>query len=334
VLARDDRDKPGHFRKVLDGDGASLVYDPEEPGNIFGGLSGVRIYRHPNGHRGKWVNVSPNMTQEEQNLRPIAVMAIDPVRRKGKRDKSVYVGTDRLWRTANWGKAWSPVSDSFDDTPVSAIAIAPDDPDFILVGTTKGRIYRSTDGARTWSENLAGAQIPMRQISSIKIFSDPGTMARVTHSIHSLCAVAATGLGAASLPKLFQPQSGDGRTDRAYSHIFGSWGHCEDGWKEADGGRLPDVAYFCCAFETHPPYRIFVAGAFGVFMGSPDGFRKLEQSVPQLNPAVTDSFQWTNITGNLPHVIVSQLVYHHQERYLYASTYGRGIWRLKFVGAG
>jgi hypothetical protein len=89
------------------------------------------------------------------------------------------------------------------------------------------------------------------------------------------------------------------------------------------------MAYQCCAFETNPPYRIFVGGDFGVFVGSPEGFEKLEQNVFLANTAVAESFQWTNISGNLPNVIVSDLVYHHREGYLYASTYGRGIWRLK-----
>jgi hypothetical protein len=64
-------------------------------------------------------------------------------------------------------------------------------------------------------------------------------------------------------------------------------------------------------------------------MGSPEGFEKLEQNVLLANTAVAESFQWANITGNLPNVIVSDLVYHQDEACLYASTYGRGIWRLK-----
>ena len=93
------------------------------------------------------------------------------------------------------------------------------------------------------------------------------------------------------------------------------------------------MAYQCCAFETNPPYRFFVGGDFGVFMGSSTGFKQLERRVQLTNTAVAKSFQWTNISGNLPNVIVSDLVYHHQERYLYVPTYGRGIWRLNMKAA-
>ena len=332
TLVRDERDPPRYFRNVIGGDGAWLVYDPEEAENILGGYHEAHIYRHLKGHKDAWVSVNPPIKEAERKERAIAVMAIDPRRRKQRRHKYVYLGTNRIWRTTNWGDTWRPVSPVFDNTAVSAIAIAPDDPDFILVGTTRGGIYRSIDGAKTWSENFAGAEIPMRLISSIEIFSRPGkpeSIGQIQLSIHSLCTVAGTGLGSVPVPRLFRQQSGDERIHQGYSHVFGSVGRGEDDWKDADGGTLPDMAYQCCAFETNSPHRVFVGGDFGVFMGSPEGFEKLEQNVLLANTAVAESFQWANITGNLPNVIVSDLVYHQDEACLYASTYGRGIWRLK-----
>jgi len=332
TLVRDDRDKPGHFRKVIDGDGAWLVYDPEEEQNIFGGYHESHIYRHLKGRGDLWANVNPPIKERERRLRPIAVMAIDPIRGKNRRQKYVYLGTNRLWRTTDWGDSWMPVSKVFDNTPISAIAIAPDNPDFILVGTTRGGIFRTTDGGGTWSENFSGSEIPMRLISSIAIFSEPGQprqQAQITLSIHSLCTVAGTGLGPVPLPKLFRPQTGDERIGQGYSHVFGCLGQGDDGWKDVDGAMLPDLAYQCCAFESNPPYRVFVGGDFGVFMGAPEGFKELEKNVFLSNSDVFASFAWTNITGNMPNVIVSDLVYHHGTGYLYASTYGRGIWRLR-----
>ena len=37
---------------------------------------------------------------------------------------------------------------------------------------------------------------------------------------------------------------------------------------------------------------------------------------------------WTNLTGNLPNVIVMDLAIHESEELLFAATYGRGIWQL------
>ena len=40
------------------------------------------------------------------------------------------------------------------------------------------------------------------------------------------------------------------------------------------------------------------------------------------------SWEWMVLTGNLPHIVVSDLVYHHDDQLLFAATYGRGIWRM------
>jgi hypothetical protein len=92
-----------------------------------------------------------------------------------------------------------------------------------------------------------------------------------------------------------------------YGHVFLSRNSGAT-WEDLDAGALPNVAYFSAAFETHPPYRLFVASDLGVW-------------------AFIDNY-WVHINGNLPSVVVSDLVYHHRDRTLTAATYGRGIWRM------
>src|SRR5260370_41436742 len=101
----------------------------------------------------------------EQDQRAIAVMEIEPSRRAGV--KKVWVGTNRLWQTADDGVTWAPVSPSLDDSAISAIECAMADPRVLFVGTSAGGIFRSTDGGRTWSENLSAAIIPRRLITRI-----------------------------------------------------------------------------------------------------------------------------------------------------------------------
>jgi hypothetical protein len=181
----------------------------------------------------------------------------------------------------------------FDRSPVSAIGISSVNPRLIFVGTTHGGIFRSTDGGATWSENLAGPDIPSRAITSIE--THPKSAATVVVTL-AASGVAGSGveLGTgASLP---------------YGHVFRS----RDGgavWEDIDRGALPNVAYFAAAYETHRPYRLFVAGDVGVWAEIDD--------------------RWLHINGNLPSVVVSDLVYHHQDRTLTAATYGRGVWRMR-----
>ena len=92
------------------------------------------------------------------------------------------------------------------------------------------------------------------------------------------------------------------------AHVFLS----EDGglvWRAIDTPEMPDVAYHAAVFETHEPYRLFVANDCGVWM-------------------TEDFASWIDISTTLPNAIVSDLVYHHRDRSLTAATYGRGIWRV------
>jgi hypothetical protein len=91
------------------------------------------------------------------------------------------------------------------------------------------------------------------------------------------------------------------------AHIFLS----EDGgltWKAIDSPEMPTVSYHAAVFETHEPYRLFVACDCGVWM-------------------TTDLATWTDLSMTLPNVMINDLVYHDHDRTLTAATYGRGIWR-------
>ena len=92
------------------------------------------------------------------------------------------------------------------------------------------------------------------------------------------------------------------------AHVFLS----EDGgfsWRPIDAPGMPDLAYHAAVFETHEPYRLFVANDCGVWMSQ-------------------DFAAWTDISTTLPNALISDLVYHHRDLSLTAATYGRGIWRV------
>ena len=184
------------------------------------------------------------------------------------------------------------MSPAFDGSPISAIEIASANPRVIFVGTTRGGIFRTRDGGVTWSENLASSDVPARTITSIQVHP---------RSVRTVVAtVASTGTAGSGVAL----SSGK---DLPYRHVFRSEDE-GDYWEDIDNGWFPNLALYAAAYETHPPYRLFVAGDVGVGLEK-DGV-------------------WLNISGNLPNVVVSDLVYHHKDRTLTAATYGRGIWRL------
>jgi photosystem II stability/assembly factor-like uncharacterized protein len=286
---------PGEFTRVLSSDGGWIEFDPADEEHVYGSTQDLEISRHRRGQpwaAGRqlagWtsVSISPNLiTPEEQNLRGLAVLEIEPGRRKVL--KRLWLGTNRLWRTLNDGRSWKPVSPSFDGTAISAIECAAADTHILYVGTSLGKIFVSKDRGVTWSGNLANAAIPQRLIT--RIATHPKDPALV------VAAVAASGVPGTSL-----------ESDAPYAHVFESEDMGQT-WRALDG--LPDVVYNALAFETREPYRLFVGGDSGVW--------------------THNGVSWASIAGNMPNVVVSDLIFHHDDQILTAATYGRGIWRLK-----
>ena len=289
--------KEGEFVPAIPGDGAWTVFDPADAENVFASANNFDVRRHRRGRPwdyDNWRNVSPKpgqVLEDERSQRAVTVLAIEPSPRGGRR--RLFAGTARLWSTNTNGRRWKRASPVFDRSPISAIGISSANSRTMFVGTTTGGIFRSRDGGATWSENLAGPDIPSRAITSIQIHPKFAATVVVT--------VAATGIAGSGV------ELGTGAS-LPYGHVFRS----NDGgafWEDIDGGALPNVAYFAATYETHPPYRLFVAGDVGVW-AEIDG-------------------QWLHINGNLPSVVVSDLVYHHKDRTLTAATYGRGVWRMR-----
>ncbi len=75
---------------------------------------------------------------------------------------TVYVGTATggLWKTTNWGITWTPLFDDQETTTIGDIAVDPQNPDIIWVGTGEANtrnsisvgcgVYKSIDGGKTW----------------------------------------------------------------------------------------------------------------------------------------------------------------------------------------
>jgi hypothetical protein len=290
------RERPARFTQVLEGDGGYVVFDPQEEELVFASTFSTETRCHEAGRpwtQGlrvtKWRNASPRIEKAEKDVLGLTVMAIKPATRDTPRE--LWLGTNRLWRSKNDGRSWRPSAFQFDGSAVTAIEIATADPMMMYVGTARGGIYVSSDGGHEWSADLAGPEIPNRVITQIE------THPRKAHSV--VVTVASTGLEAASLSGASRP----------YSHVFRS-PDAGRHWDDLDRGALPNVVFNGLAIETHPPFRIFVAGDAGPWARDPDG-------------------RWVSIAGDMPSAVISDIIYHDATRTLTAGTYGRGIWRMK-----
>ena len=299
----------GEFVKAQGGDGACAAFHPTETGHVYLSRSDLKVFRHTDRRldlahwdNPSWEDVTPPptaLTEGEHKENRLSVVAIDPVR-----PQTVWFGTNRLWRTLDDGNTWVAVTAAFDGSAITAIHIAPANPERMLAGTAAGGVFRSSDQGATWSSDISGPRIPSRLISSIA--SNPRNPGEV------VLTVAGAGFVSRLMPKSMRHKmavSSDG-VERIWhiflSHDFGTT------WQHADSPEMPDVAHHAVAYETNEPYRVFVANDCGVWAAGA-GFDN-----------------WSDISGNLPNVLLTGLVYHQKDRVLMTATYGRGIWRVQF----
>jgi len=96
-----------------------------------------------------------------------------------------------------------------------------------------------------------------------------------------------------------------------HGHVFRSTDGCVS-WEDVDRGQLPDVPHHALLIRSEDPNSLYVGNDAGVF-------------VLDVNSGL-----WMNVTMNLPNAMVIDLVYHDHDKALFAATYGRSIWKLRF----
>jgi photosystem II stability/assembly factor-like uncharacterized protein len=220
------------FFEMDGGDGGWIVIDPSETDHVYTSSQFGAITRLENGHRR---NVSPPFREEDSGGIWMVYVTMDPNERQ-----SVYTGNQRLYRTKNDGLSWDALTPVLDESPISAIEVAPADSNAIYVGTENGGIFRSLDGGTTWSANLTGPDLPGVMITRIE-----------THPSD------------ASDVYLTVGNSGN-------SHVFRSRDSGST-WKDIDRGKLPDVAHSALLIRPDKPKELYVACDVGVFMTSDGG---------------------------------------------------------------
>jgi photosystem II stability/assembly factor-like uncharacterized protein len=219
------------YFELTGGDGGWVVIDRTAPNHLFTTVQHMRIFRHRSSDG--WAEVSPT---EEDSVKPWMVFVAMDV----ANSTTLFTGSNRMWRTTDDGDSWTPVSEALDGSDITAIDVARADRRRIYVGTENGGVFRSTNGGRTWSGNLASTTLPGRTITRVYSRADDANVVYAT--------VANFG----------------------NHHVFRS----PDGglsWVDVDRGDLPDAPLLSLALPAAHPGRIYVCGDAGVFASDDEG---------------------------------------------------------------
>lgn len=151
--------------------GASPVTD----GIIFIGTENGEVYStKEGGGLTAWKNVSRNGLVN----RFVTDIACSPVA-----EGTAYVsfsgyGTPHLFKTTDLGDSWTNISAGLPDVPHKAIALHPENPNVIFVGTDIG-VFATFDGGNTWIPY--GVGLPRTPIADLEIHKSKPVLRAATH---------------------------------------------------------------------------------------------------------------------------------------------------------
>lgn len=288
------------WKLVWGGDGGYTFDNPMQPNQYFTESIFISMVRSDDGGKSFVPVVGPSTIPDLSSFYTPYTFSGDFTR--------MYVGTaSRVWSgpavPTSPGSGWQPISDDLiggsctgPHGGISAIAVAPSDPDYIYAGFGTGWLSvtkNATAAVPNWSGSQVGLCSP---ISSIAV--DP---------VHPEYAYV-TKQGFAGSP--------------GTSHVFAT----NDGglhWWDISQG-LPDVPFNSVALDPKQPQNLFVGTDAGVFATS-DAADALAMT--------TAGVTWEQLGSGLPAVAVLQLkvVPGDTSPMLLAATHGRGAWTIPAV---
>ncbi|HEX5052985.1 MAG TPA: hypothetical protein VFZ65_14520 [Planctomycetota bacterium] len=234
------------FTELLGGDGGWMVFDPQDAGHVYASFQLGGMYRFRGGSAR---DVSPPFRPDESRGIWMVYITFDP-----RDSETVYTGNQRVYRTTNDGVSWKALTPVLDGSPISAIEVAPADPNCIYVGTENGGFFRSLDRGATWSANLADSALPGVMITRIETHPQDAALVFVTVG-----------------------NSGN-------SHVFRSR-DAGSIWHDIDGGRLPDAPHQALLIRPDAPSQLWVCTDAGVFV-TQNGGRTWRNATGNLPPTM------------------------------------------------
>jgi PKD repeat protein len=282
------------------GDGGFNLINPKNPSQILSGYVYAAMNYSDDGGQ-SFTSITPAALASDDFSPKEPMRFYPPAAFAPANPDVVFIGTERVWANATFGKdgsAWQPRNGTADvraaiktNFVTTALAVAGDGTGVIWAGlrcrssatftcpaTPSATVALSTDGGATWTERPG---LPGGLVTRIVLASDDGRTAYVALAGYS------------------------GTPGR---HVFRTVDAGQT-WTDVSG-NLPDVPVSSFAVDPGDPNDLFAGTDAGVFRSTDGGA------------------SWSSFNQGLPNVSVYDLRFHPGTGDLIAATYGRGLFRV------
>lgn len=201
---------------------------------------------------------------------------------------TMYLGTERIYKSTNSSALWTPISLDLTDGDmngygtITAIAVSKVDENVLYAGTEDGRVWNTYDGGSTWNDISSTTSLPNLWVTSIECDVNDKSVAYVTYSGYTHLDYT---------PHIYQT------TDSGNTWV-------------SMAGNLPDFPINDLVVDPSVPGAFYIASDFGVYYTQDGGVI------------------WEPLGIDLPNVSVFDLRLHDSTRKLVAGTYGRSMYAI------
>ncbi len=275
------------WQEIGGGDGGYVAIAPDDPNRIYLETTQLSLRRSTNGLN--FTNATRGITEPSANFLFITPFRMDP-----NNSRRLYIGGRSFWRTNDGADNWERVSQAIPLGNISAMAIAPGNPDRVIFGTNTGRLYRSN----TATTDNAESEWPFEFVRTNGYVSwlefDPNNQDIAYATVST-----------------FNNSSGEG-------HLFRS----TDGgatwvrWDGAGDTGLPDLPAHSVAIDPANSDHLYVGTDAGIFASFDGGKTWAKEDAGFVNTMVESM----------------NIVRENGVSTLYAFTHGRGAWAVNLAG--
>ncbi len=283
---------PNAWAEVAGGDGGAVAVDPANTDILYAEYTFGDIQKCTLGTSCTEQTFNPATTGiADSGFLFIAPFILDPTD-----SNFLFTGGTYLWRTQNKAANWQRASAAMAGQ-TSAIAVAPSNPNFALVGTRTGSIHRSSN-ARASGASTVWAKVQPRAGYVSSVAFDPYDP-NVAYATYSTFNDATNGL----------------------PHVYKS-ANAGASWTDADGSGvtgIPDIPVHSIVVDPTTddpgtPRRLYVGTDIGIFVSMDGGAT------------------WAQENTQFPNTVTEQLTVSGAN--LYAFTHGRGAFRVPLTSSG